>query len=486
MVVSTLSSCTPDLEISLLKHAGGEDEAKFLRCAMNGDDEGVIAMLDRNVDPYTACQGKTALHLAADKGHHLVIAALLDRHPEMVNMPTASTQTTALHLVGSDNADKTVNTLLFYGAQFDLKDHIGWTPLHWMAAFGRNVALRTLLNFREYYFKTFREHLAQMIDLIPLDLLRIIYAYTCESVDEPNEEGRTPLVDAVRSNRLEVSLRPHSQASKWAITRQIEVISLLLNARADAAAKVEGANLLEYAVSKKVSAQIIILLKKAVSGDGSKKCEEEREAKQEEDRPKDPDLHHAVRIGNYSGFLESLARYPEQVNMRSRIIGVTPLHLVRGKTQDSDQFVRDLLLYGAKINVKDSDGWTPLHWMAAFGNERAALTLLKCERLWYKNRILSHLSEMPDKCADLIAGYSVTLLQEVNKSGKTPLGEVLSDGSRAFWFSDNPIRQKRLRMVKLLLSEGANPDQELVRLTSAFTSWTPFALKVLAFFEEQR
>jgi len=56
--------------------------------------------------------------------------------------------------------------------------------------------------------------------------------------------------------------------------------------------------------------------------------------------------------------------------------GLTPLHAAAGARGDDAALCELLIQYGARVDVRDRDGWTPLHSAAVQGNRRVAELLL--------------------------------------------------------------------------------------------------------------
>jgi ankyrin repeat protein len=99
--------------------------------------------------------------------------------------------------------------------------------------------------------------------------------------------------------------------------------------------------------------------------------------------------------------------------------GKTPLHRVEYKGGKQLELASLLLAKGADVNAKDKDGKTPLHWAAYKGGKQLELASLL-----------------------LANGADVNV---VTPSGETPL-----------FFADNTGYSDSAKMVKFLLSKGAD------------------------------
>jgi ankyrin repeat protein len=88
------------------------------------------------------CEGQTALHLAAAKGHGSTVNLLLDRDANIDAKDQDNS--TPLHLAAAKGHDSTVNLLLDAGADIDAKDQDNSTPLH-LAAMNQHKQVVMLL-----------------------------------------------------------------------------------------------------------------------------------------------------------------------------------------------------------------------------------------------------------------------------------------------------------------------------------------------------
>ena len=137
----------------------GEEKAELIFAAENNDPERCRALLDSiplieaNV---TTAQNCTALHIAAMRGYHLVCEVLLD-YGERVNVNAKNDRLqTALHLACSSGCMSVVQALIRAGANLDVVDLDGNSPLHltvlgrhkeilqWMLKRGPDLTIRNL------------------------------------------------------------------------------------------------------------------------------------------------------------------------------------------------------------------------------------------------------------------------------------------------------------------------------------------------------
>lgn len=157
--------------------------------------------------------------------------------------------------------------------------------------------------------------------------------------------------------------------------------------------------------------------------------------------------------------------------------------LRRAATQGDRRQVQDLIAKGAAVDAADEDGWTPLLWAAAHGNEdtvgalldagadRRAATIRERQNAlilaarWNRAEVVATLIR---RGADVAQRDSIgwPALMWASLKGRTDVVKVLLDGGARVNMLDSdrntPLilaaRQGRLETVKLLLSRGARPD----------------------------
>jgi ankyrin repeat protein len=161
--------------------------------------------------------------------------------------------------------------------------------------------------------------------------------------------------------------------------------------------------------------------------------------------------------------------------------------LIRVASQGDRKKVLELLARGAHVDAQDEDGWTPLLWAAAHGNEETLAALLdngasreavtRRERQgpltlaakWNRVEVVSLLLQrgFPPGRRDSI-GW--TALMWASLQGRTDVVKVLLDGGANIETTDSdgntPLilaaRRGRLETVRLLLDRGANPERRNV------------------------
>jgi ankyrin repeat protein len=150
------------LALVLTVGMGAQAPAPVATAAMNGDREGVRALLKKgldvneaqlaqmliyagaNVRATTRLGGYTPLYLAAKGGYSGVVAALLAAGADAKT--TTTNGTTPLMIAAAAGETKTITSLIENGADLNAKDGAkGETPLMFAAAFNRTDAVKLLL-----------------------------------------------------------------------------------------------------------------------------------------------------------------------------------------------------------------------------------------------------------------------------------------------------------------------------------------------------
>lgn len=176
---------------------------------------------------------------------------------------------------------------------------------------------------------------------------------------------------------------------------------------------------------------------------------------------------------------------PLAVLLLAAACGQTSLdeRLMRVATQGDKKKVNELLAKGAHVDAVDEDGWTPLLWAAAHGNEDTVVALLDAgasrqavtrreqqgpltlAAKWNRVEVVQTLLRrgLPPNQRDNI-GWSA--LMWASLQGRTDVAGALLDGGASINLTDSdgntPLilaaRRGRLDTVKLLLARGARAD----------------------------
>jgi len=125
--------------------AGLDWIADFRRTIVAEDVPGIRAGLDRGVYANTTVEGgKTAMHVAAKLNDALLVVLLMRSGFSNVNAYDANGNT-PLHVAAIRNAGNAGEALLSAGADVELSNHSGKTPLHQAAAFGHLAMIELLI-----------------------------------------------------------------------------------------------------------------------------------------------------------------------------------------------------------------------------------------------------------------------------------------------------------------------------------------------------
>ena len=148
-VVETLLKRSNGAKVN--KQGKGEQTALHLAVA-NGHLDAVKTLLVHGADVQKEAKGRAALHIASQKGdRQMVRFLLLHKVCFGVNVNQRSTQnsTTPLHWAAMEGHSEVAETLLNYGADHEMKNHVGNTPLIMAARRGHTSVIKVLL-FRHY------------------------------------------------------------------------------------------------------------------------------------------------------------------------------------------------------------------------------------------------------------------------------------------------------------------------------------------------
>lgn len=399
-----------------------------LHCAAyRGDEEMVEFLLDCGADiNATTENGDTALHLAAVQGHRKVIKLLLSRqadceitnkqgapalhvavgtaHDEAtvpllvknkvdVNAQNVVTKNTALHLAVEYKRPRILLFLLDRGADMNLSNKQGWTPLQ-LAAKTDNCEALTLLLDRGAQVESRPQsgptalHLAASArNWIAFDLLLMggadINAWNMKGESLLHQQARKSISISIAAKLLDQGANIEARTSQGytplqcaAMTGNKEMFIFLL----ERGAKIDiqtprGETLLHITPPCNQDCLDIlhILLDSGLN------------VKATSSRGWTP-LHQTVFIGTgapdvaldkTSEYIDLLLAHGADINAPSMCaLGETPLHLATMTTVPRPSLVSFLLTRGASVNATTDDGKTALHLAAERGRESIFRILL--------------------------------------------------------------------------------------------------------------
>lgn len=281
--------------------------------------------------------GYTPLHFAAVKGHLDTLICLLEFKVD-VNQQTVS-GLTPLHLAAKDGHFKIIEVLLAHNAKVDLPTPEGLTPLHFAAQKGCSESIKKLL-----------KHQADINAPLTMNSIDIQKTPTQDSISGNYKSGSTPLHIATLKYHLAAMITlldygakiqpdimgntPLHIAASGLYRESQEMVRLLLTYKAD----------MNY------------LNKKGISP-----------------------FHMALREWNTSIvpiFLAYAGDMIPDVNLKDDL-GRSPLHIILNSCTNAPystsnfsrlQALDILLAKGAKVDIKDNDGFTSLHLAAEKGD----------------------------------------------------------------------------------------------------------------------
>jgi ankyrin repeat protein len=329
--------------------------------AMHGDAKGVKALLEMGADAKA-----TAIEDGVDKGTGVLHAACTAKKDRLEKFrlllaagadPNAtakggSEQSVWQHALNTSSSDEILQLLIDKGMDINAAVHEGYTPLWFAACKARPNVVTMLLK-------------------------------AGAKVRTVTADGRTPLTGAAMGSHIDQA-------------EALRVINLLVASGADArAAAKNGSTPLHLAAGHAQSKESAQLLTALIAAGGDVNAADERgitplfhvatvaqdsaplhallEAKANVDavdKAGNGVWHHAVRRGGNAYVLQELSNTKADVNLKNKL-GRTPL-MIACSTYRTD-IVEGLITDGAKVDLADNEGWTPL-LIAAASQDRKLLT----------------------------------------------------------------------------------------------------------------
>jgi cytohesin len=452
----TDGSCTP------LLAAAGNCDAPFY-APMPAPNLAIVKLLiDKGADiKATDVRGRTALHGAAAGADAAVVKLLLD-HGSPANAKDARGRT-PLHLAVQCNREAAVDLLLAAGADVNARDTGGLTPMR-LSPYSLHYT-----TFNSPIVKTLLDHGAE-VDLETAMALGSIERVAAAIKKDPAAVNRQPKTSDDRS------------PLQWAISRKSpELVKLLLDGGADPNAKDKTGNppLTSAVFSGNQEAITMLLAAKAdVNSTGQGGClplywacsrldtgiVDQLLAAGAKPIAADPDAPNPLsaalqaprdqsslvpgtaqeKIERAKTIVSALLAHGADVNQR--VQGFTPIY-----SADNAALATLLFDRGAKLDVTDNEGDTPLHYAAILSRLELFQFLLEHKvALEVKNKK----GETPLHCAVGYFAPKGDLLKQLldagadlaarDAEGKTPLHRAVQQGSPA--------------SVTALLQKGADPD----------------------------
>ncbi|CAJ1449817.1 unnamed protein product [Effrenium voratum] len=179
--------------------------AELWEAAFTGDAGSVTSLLEEPMDPNTTDDvGRSALHVAAERGHVEVVHCLLDSGADKDRADTRSRHT-PMHDAAKNGHHEVVRCLLEAGAEKDKARIGGFTPLYVATRDGHTGVVRCLLHASAATDKADIDGRAPLHVAAwqgNLEVLRCLLDSGAEK-DKPDKSGRTPLHVAASKDREE-------------------------------------------------------------------------------------------------------------------------------------------------------------------------------------------------------------------------------------------------------------------------------------------
>ncbi|HML19622.1 MAG TPA: ankyrin repeat domain-containing protein [Candidatus Dependentiae bacterium] len=146
--------------------------------------------------------GYTPLHIAAKHGYEDIASKILEINPHVVDIQNKQ-GVTALHNASLGCHENIIRLLINHGANKDIRDRSGATPLHVAARYGKIASVNILIEAgalitRDVYGCTPLHYAAQNGRKV---IVRILASHYPDSVNIPDNTGATPLHFAVKMTR---------------------------------------------------------------------------------------------------------------------------------------------------------------------------------------------------------------------------------------------------------------------------------------------
>ncbi|XP_051881033.1 ankyrin repeat domain-containing protein 6b isoform X2 [Pristis pectinata] len=178
---------------------------RLLVAAHKGQTENVVQLINKGAKIAVTKHGRTALHLAAYKGHIDVVRILLKASCDL-DIQDDSDQT-ALHRAAVVGNTEVISALILEGCSLDRQDKAGNTALHLACQNGHSQSSRVLLlgGSRPDIKNSMGDtclHIATRYNHVTI--IRILLSAFC-SVSEKNQAGDTPLHIAAALNHKKIA-----------------------------------------------------------------------------------------------------------------------------------------------------------------------------------------------------------------------------------------------------------------------------------------
>lgn len=410
--------------------------------------------------PVNTTSGATALHLAARNGHEKVLEVLLKNGAE-IDLQTLDGET-ALHWAAENSHVGVITLLLNKGANLEIKSRYGYTPLCVATIYGEEVATKILIERGADLSVTVDGH--SLLFLAALGGNAEVVQLLIEEgfdINSTTAHGESPLWAAVGSYRQ----------------RRDDVVRLLLKEGADVSQRVGNRKetALHYGAIRGFDTTVRLLLESGAEVDAQN---EEGETA----------LHIAAETG-YGGVLQILLEKGADVTVKNQA-GETALH-VAAKRGHKDA-LQILVEKGADVTVKTKAGETALKLAAWGGREATVRQLLNHldgelnPEAWlatsqiFKVAIAGDEKAMQlllDKGADITAEreYKETVLHLAAREGHVALSRMLLENGANInaidIYQKTPISSAayygRIEVVRLLVEHKADLRQEVSPLFDA-------------------
>ena len=321
-------------------NAMGPNSGALHVAAFNGHSEIVALLLEKNADTNVQDkQGYYPLQLAASKGHLAICNQLIKAAADLEAKTFAGG--TALHVAAASDFGPVVSALLKAGSNIEALDNEGNSPLATAAALGRHNIVKALLK-------------------------------AGANIESENKGKERPLLKALRNlynKRLDNWI---SEGSNGGVPVAYKLIKGCFIYEKAGKAKILSLKDQRYCASQSWGPSghlqyldafdtIMVLLKAGAQVDAP-------------DVDQQTALHIACHCGD-GKIIKELAKSVQEVNLQNKE-QISPLHFVAGsgRLDGLEAFLK--CFEHVDVNVVDSYGWTPLHYLADIGGDLKMAELL--------------------------------------------------------------------------------------------------------------
>ncbi|EPS35660.1 hypothetical protein H072_10944 [Dactylellina haptotyla CBS 200.50] len=434
-VLKALLEC-PNTDLN--SFAGRFRQTALHQAADRGYHDIVAELLIKGAKPdLLDSKRRNPLHLAAIKGHDLVMKILIKEAPDLINRQDKSQRSPLFYAVQGNHVD-VVNILKEAGADPESMDPHGRTILHHLANIGDIECVKLLISKNPGLKVDPEDHESNTPLYVAAgqgheDIVRFLISHGANKNHKDPDNQRTilhKLADEGRKLAVEILLKVGADEEALDVEKKTalylaaqgeheETFDLLWKSKSGGldATNADGQTLLHKAASKNELKPLKLIIRKGANLEVLDKDDKSAlyiaaelgytqivthlaRCKAETSNQHGPFIHRAVREKNQKA-VDALARIERQLNRRD-IKAQTPLHVV---PNGACEILQTLINYEAMTDVLDNNGRTPLHVFTERGDDAV------------------------DLVSELLKNGAI--INTLDNFGHTPLHSAIKGGSKA-------------------------------------------------------